>query len=134
MSRSINDINKLTNSLITLCAVVDGWCDLGDHATPPDSRLRHALHEFLLEGRFVLVSLITGTHVDVPDKISYAAKLHELQMSQLRDELRDMLFEYLCHIEQISNNTLSTSEQSLAAIEQLIASNEKKLRLLEVQL
>jgi hypothetical protein len=125
MSHAIKDINGLTNSLISLYATVDRWCDIVDDMR--DSRLRHTLHEFLLENRFTLISLVDSRDVEIKDKITYASRLHELEIRDLRSELRELLFEYLCYLEEIESAGGSPFDKAFARIQMLIASNQKKM-------
>ncbi len=125
MSHAINDINGLTNNIISLYATVDRWCDIVDEMR--DSRLRHTLHEFLLENRFTLISLIDGRDVGIQDKISYASRLHELEIKDIRSELRDLLFEYLCYLDEIGADGRGSSEDCLATLQLLIVSSRKKM-------
>jgi hypothetical protein len=132
MSESTHDIN---NKLISLYATLDSWCDLGHQAlfTHTDGQVHRTLHSFILESRLLLGAVDCGGEISAHRKIEYASMLHDIGIEDLRKELRQLLFEYLCLLERLHDSPEGNPYECLAKVSNLITASQKKISVLEVQ-
>ena len=129
MSRSINDINS---TLISLCAILDSWCDLEYGLHSYHEGQRHTLHNFLLESYITLHYIQKDVAVPPDRKIVYASMLHDMNMDGLRKELRQLLFEYLCVLEGLERRVDEQSLVAIGKIDSLLLSNHPKIKAFEI--
>jgi hypothetical protein len=129
MSRSINDIN---NTLISLCAILDSWCDLDHGLQRHHEGQRHALHNFLIDSYITLQWLKTHAAVPADRKIIYASMLHDMTMEDLRKELRELLYEYLCALDALERQTDGSSIAAIGKIDLILTNNRSKVKEFEV--
>jgi hypothetical protein len=131
MSEPTNDIN---NKLISLYATLDSWCDLGHQVlfTHAGGQVHQTLHDFILESRLMLGAADCGGEILAHKKIEYGVMLHDLGIDDLRKELRQLLFEYLCLLEKLHESPEDKYE-CLTKVSNLITASQKKISVMEVQ-
>jgi hypothetical protein len=131
MSQTLNDI---TNTLISLYATLDSWCDMGQKTfvKHSDGRVHQTLHNFILESRLTLSTVDCGGKISAHSKIEYAAMLHDLSIDELRNELRQLLFEYLCLLEKLGRSVDAQKNECVTKISNLISASQKKVSVMEV--